>query len=148
LLSLLLNLVLSVENVMLPIEDLMVDGGCIATTGGRRLFCIESIWSYNGAPQAVWPHGASYKLREKKLPSLASWPAPTNLGALSPSERTSLPLIEMRHGRERGRTGTAGHVPACPLSLLFYFTGSLYKGSLILSPPEKVTIPEYAEDML
>jgi hypothetical protein len=25
---------------MLPIEDVMVDGGCIATTGGRRLFCI------------------------------------------------------------------------------------------------------------
>jgi hypothetical protein len=25
---------------MLPIDDLMVDGGCIATTGGRRLFCI------------------------------------------------------------------------------------------------------------
>jgi hypothetical protein len=41
LLSLLLNLVLSVGNVMLPIEDLMVDGGCIATTGGRRLFCID-----------------------------------------------------------------------------------------------------------
>jgi hypothetical protein len=41
LLSLLLNLVLSVENVMLPIEDLMVDGGCIATTGGRRLFCLH-----------------------------------------------------------------------------------------------------------
>jgi hypothetical protein len=40
LLSLLLNLVLSVEKVTLPIEDLMVDGGCIATTGGRRLFCI------------------------------------------------------------------------------------------------------------
>jgi hypothetical protein len=40
LLSLLLNLVLSVENIMLPIEDLIVDGGCIATTGGRRLFCI------------------------------------------------------------------------------------------------------------
>jgi hypothetical protein len=39
LLSLLLNFVLSVGNVMLPIEDLMVDGGCIATTGGRRLFC-------------------------------------------------------------------------------------------------------------
>jgi hypothetical protein len=37
--SLLLNLVLSVGNVMLPIEDLMVDGRCIATTGGRRLFC-------------------------------------------------------------------------------------------------------------
>jgi hypothetical protein len=41
LLSLLLNLVLSVGNVMLPIEDLMVDGGCIATTDGRRLFCID-----------------------------------------------------------------------------------------------------------
>jgi hypothetical protein len=38
--SLLLNLVLSVGNIMLPIEDLMVDGGCIATTGDRRLFCI------------------------------------------------------------------------------------------------------------
>jgi hypothetical protein len=43
LLSLLLNLVLSVGNDMLPIEDLMVDGGCIATTGGRRLFCISEI---------------------------------------------------------------------------------------------------------
>jgi hypothetical protein len=31
---------LSVGNVMLPIEDLMVDGGCIATTGGMRLFCL------------------------------------------------------------------------------------------------------------
>jgi hypothetical protein len=41
LLSVLLNLVLSVENVMLPIEDLMVDGGYIATTGGRRLFCFN-----------------------------------------------------------------------------------------------------------
>jgi hypothetical protein len=40
LLSLLLNLVLSVGNIMLPIEELMVDDGCIATTGGRRLFCI------------------------------------------------------------------------------------------------------------
>jgi hypothetical protein len=40
LLSPLLNLVLSVGKVMLPIEDLMVDGGCIATTGGRRLFCL------------------------------------------------------------------------------------------------------------
>jgi hypothetical protein len=39
LLSLLLNLVLSIGNIMLLIEDLMVDDGCIATTGGRRLFC-------------------------------------------------------------------------------------------------------------
>jgi hypothetical protein len=47
LLSLMLNLVLSVGNVMLPIEDLMVDGGCIATTGGRRLFCkIIFIYTY------------------------------------------------------------------------------------------------------
>jgi hypothetical protein len=37
---LLLNLVLSVGNVMLPIEDLMVDARCVATTSGRRLFCI------------------------------------------------------------------------------------------------------------
>jgi hypothetical protein len=36
----LLNLVLPVEKVMLSIANLMVDGGCIATTGGRRLFCI------------------------------------------------------------------------------------------------------------
>jgi hypothetical protein len=43
LLSLLLYLVLSVGNIMLPIMDLMVDGGCIATTGGRRLFCINII---------------------------------------------------------------------------------------------------------
>jgi hypothetical protein len=43
LLSLLLNLVLSVGNVILPIEDLMVDGGCIATIGGRRLFCFHQI---------------------------------------------------------------------------------------------------------
>jgi hypothetical protein len=35
---LLLNLVFSVGNVMLPIEDLMVDARCIDTTGGRRLF--------------------------------------------------------------------------------------------------------------
>jgi hypothetical protein len=34
----LLNLVLPVEKVMLSIANLMVDGGCIATTGGRRLF--------------------------------------------------------------------------------------------------------------
>jgi hypothetical protein len=40
LLSFLLNLVLSVGNIMLPIEDLMVNGRCIATTGGRRLFDI------------------------------------------------------------------------------------------------------------
>jgi hypothetical protein len=32
--------VLPVENHMLPIENLMVDDGCIATTGGSRLFCI------------------------------------------------------------------------------------------------------------
>jgi hypothetical protein len=42
LLSLLLNFMLSVGNVMLPMKDLMVDGGCIATTGGKRLFCIYS----------------------------------------------------------------------------------------------------------
>jgi hypothetical protein len=35
----LLNLVLSVGKAMLSIANLMVDGGCIATTGGRRLFC-------------------------------------------------------------------------------------------------------------
>jgi hypothetical protein len=34
------TLVLLVANHMLPIENLMVDGGCIATTGGSRLFCI------------------------------------------------------------------------------------------------------------
>jgi hypothetical protein len=39
----LLNLVLPVGKVMLNIENLMVDGGCIATTGGRRLFCLFSI---------------------------------------------------------------------------------------------------------
>jgi hypothetical protein len=50
LLSLLLNLVLSVGNVMLPIEDLMVDGGCIATTGGRRLFCLYYIASSSRGP--------------------------------------------------------------------------------------------------
>jgi hypothetical protein len=38
---LLLNLVLSVRNVMLSIEDLMVDARCVATTGGRSLFCIN-----------------------------------------------------------------------------------------------------------
>jgi hypothetical protein len=37
----LLNLVLSVGKVMLSIANLMVDGGCIATTGDRRLFCIS-----------------------------------------------------------------------------------------------------------
>jgi hypothetical protein len=47
LLSLLLNLVPSIGKVMLPIEDLMVDGGCIATTGGRRLFCLLKYTHYN-----------------------------------------------------------------------------------------------------
>jgi hypothetical protein len=37
----LLTLVLLIANHMLPIENLMVDGGCIATTGGSRLFCIS-----------------------------------------------------------------------------------------------------------
>jgi hypothetical protein len=37
---LVLNLVFSVGNVMLPIKDLMVDTRCVATTGDRRLFCI------------------------------------------------------------------------------------------------------------
>jgi hypothetical protein len=37
----LLNLVLPVGKVMLSIANLMVDGGCIATTGGRRLFCLN-----------------------------------------------------------------------------------------------------------
>jgi hypothetical protein len=37
----LLILVLPVENHMLPIKDLMVDGGCIATIGGSRLFCYK-----------------------------------------------------------------------------------------------------------
>jgi hypothetical protein len=41
----LLNLVLPVGKVMLSIANLMVDGGCIATTGGRRLFCMETILS-------------------------------------------------------------------------------------------------------
>jgi hypothetical protein len=47
LLSLVLNLVLSVGKVMPPIEDLMVDGGCIATTGGRRLFCFYQMSWYS-----------------------------------------------------------------------------------------------------
>jgi hypothetical protein len=47
LLFLLLNLMLLVGKVMLPIEDLMVDGGCIATTSGRRLFCIQNINIHN-----------------------------------------------------------------------------------------------------
>jgi hypothetical protein len=37
----LLNLVLLVGKVMLSIANLMVDGGCIATTGDTRLFCIQ-----------------------------------------------------------------------------------------------------------
>jgi hypothetical protein len=31
---------------MLSIEDLMVDGGCIATTGGSRLFYLD-VYAYN-----------------------------------------------------------------------------------------------------
>jgi hypothetical protein len=34
----LLDFVLSVGNLMFPIANLMVDGGCIATTGGSSLF--------------------------------------------------------------------------------------------------------------
>jgi hypothetical protein len=34
------NLVLPVGKVMLSIANLMVDGRCITTTDGRRLFCI------------------------------------------------------------------------------------------------------------
>jgi hypothetical protein len=41
---LLLNLVLSVGNIMLPIKDLIVDARCVATTGGRRLFCLYIYW--------------------------------------------------------------------------------------------------------
>jgi hypothetical protein len=37
----LLNFVLPVGKVMLSIANLMVDGGCIATIGGRRLFCLS-----------------------------------------------------------------------------------------------------------
>jgi hypothetical protein len=36
----LLNRVLLIGKVMLSIANLTVDGGCIATTSGRRLFCI------------------------------------------------------------------------------------------------------------
>jgi hypothetical protein len=36
----LLSLVRMVGKVMLSIANLMMDGGCIATTGGKRLFCI------------------------------------------------------------------------------------------------------------
>jgi hypothetical protein len=36
----LLDFVLPVENLMFSIANLMVDGGCIATTGGSSLFCI------------------------------------------------------------------------------------------------------------
>jgi hypothetical protein len=32
---------------MLSIANLMVDGGCIATTGGRRLFCMHDIMYYH-----------------------------------------------------------------------------------------------------
>jgi hypothetical protein len=35
----LLDFVLLVGNLMFPIANLMVDGGCIATTGGSSLFC-------------------------------------------------------------------------------------------------------------
>jgi hypothetical protein len=82
---------------------------------------IEGMWSYIDAPRAVWLYGASYQLREKKLPSMASWPAPSHLG-VPLNERASLPLIEMRHGKERGRVETAGHVPcvSSKFALLLY----------------------------
>jgi hypothetical protein len=35
-----LDFVLPVGNLMLPIENTMVDDGCIATTSGRPLFCL------------------------------------------------------------------------------------------------------------
>jgi hypothetical protein len=56
LLSLLLNLMLSVENIMLHIEDLMMDGGYIATIGGRRLFCHEYISSYVYTHESITMH--------------------------------------------------------------------------------------------
>jgi hypothetical protein len=37
----LLDFVLPVENLMFPIANLMVDGGCIAITGGSSLFCMS-----------------------------------------------------------------------------------------------------------
>jgi hypothetical protein len=37
----LLDFVLPVGNLMFPIANLMVDGGCIATTGGSSLFCFS-----------------------------------------------------------------------------------------------------------
>jgi hypothetical protein len=42
----LLDFVLPVGNIMFPITNLMVDGGCIATTGGSSLFCISNINLY------------------------------------------------------------------------------------------------------
>jgi hypothetical protein len=65
LLSLLLNLVLSVGNVMLPIKDLMVDDGCIATTGGRRLFCIYFDEKYDHSTRQLSPPIWSLELRDK-----------------------------------------------------------------------------------
>jgi hypothetical protein len=38
----LLVLVIPDGNVMLSIVDRMVDARCVATTGGRRLFCISN----------------------------------------------------------------------------------------------------------
>jgi hypothetical protein len=40
----LLVLVILDGNVMLSIVDRMVDARCVATTGGRRLFCLYNIW--------------------------------------------------------------------------------------------------------
>jgi hypothetical protein len=39
----LLVLVILKENVMLSIVDRMVNARCIATTSGRRLFCLQPI---------------------------------------------------------------------------------------------------------
>jgi hypothetical protein len=50
------TLVLLVANNMLPIENLMVDGGCIATTGGISLFCIYIyIYIYIYSPAILQP---------------------------------------------------------------------------------------------
>jgi hypothetical protein len=42
----LLDFMLPVGNLMFPIANLIVDGGCIATTDGSSLFCIQILYIY------------------------------------------------------------------------------------------------------
>jgi hypothetical protein len=62
----LLVLVIPDGNVMLSIVDRMVDARCVATTGGRRLFCQRGFATTGGSYACMhnpWIVGACYSYR-------------------------------------------------------------------------------------